>query len=125
MDQERERIVNAAREYGERFRAKLPPDRVPVSGKVFDGEEIANAVDAILEGWWTEGEYSAEFEKELARYVGVPFATAVNSGSSANLVAFYALTSPKLGEKRIKKGDEVISAAAGFPSTGRSRWSWT
>jgi CDP-4-dehydro-6-deoxyglucose reductase, E1 len=114
---ERQEIVEKAREYGKRFSAPLPPNRAPVSGKVFDGDEIANAVDALLEGWWTDGKYCASFERALAEFAGTKFASAVNSGSSANHVAFYALTSPRLGKKRIEKGDEVIGAAAGFPTT--------
>ena len=90
---------------------------VPVSGKVFDTEEITIAVESILEGWWTDGKYSAMFEHRLAQWLGVKYGCYVNSGSSANLIALTALTSVKLGEKRLKKGDEVITVAAGFPST--------
>lgn len=90
---------------------------VPVSGKVFDTEEITIAVESILEGWWTDGKYSAMFEHRLAQWLGVKYGCYVNSGSSANLIAVTALTSVKLGEKRLKKGDEVITVAAGFPST--------
>lgn len=114
---ERGRILEEVRKYARAMDTKVPAGKVPVSGKVFDEEEIANAVDAVLDCWWTEGRYNAEFETALSKYVGTHFALTVNSGSSANLAAFYSLTSKRLGEKRIKKGDEVISAAAGFPTT--------
>lgn len=117
MEERREEVLEKVKVYAKTHIHKLPENKVPVSGKVFDEEEIVNAVDAILEGWWTEGKYCASFEKALADYIGMPFATTVNSGSSANLIAFYALTSHKLGEKRIKEGNEVITAATGFPTT--------
>lgn len=91
---------------------------VPVSGKVFDEKELINMVEAVMAGWWTEGKYAAEFEKKLANFLGLNFCAAVNSGSSANLLALSALTSFRLPkEKRLKKGDEVITVAAGFPTT--------
>jgi len=90
---------------------------VPVSGKVIDSTDICSVVDAALDGWFTTGRFAAEFERELARFVGVRCASLVNSGSSANLAAVSALTSPKLGERRLKPGDEVITVAAGFPTT--------
>ncbi|HPY08864.1 MAG TPA: lipopolysaccharide biosynthesis protein RfbH [bacterium] len=91
---------------------------VPVSGKVFDEKELINMVDAVMDGWWTEGKYAAEFEKKLASFLGLNFCTTVNSGSSANLLALSALTSFRLPkEKRLKKGDEIITVAAGFPTT--------
>lgn len=91
---------------------------VPVSGKVFDENELINMVDAVMDGWWTEGKYAAEFERKFADFLGLKFCTAVNSGSSANLLAFSALTSFRIPvEKRLKKGDEVITVAAGFPTT--------
>ncbi len=117
LDEDRKELLEKIRDYAKTHKHEIPANKVPVSGKVFDEEEIVNATDAILEGWWTEGKYCAEFERSIASYIGLPFATTVNSGSSANLVAFYSLTSHKLGEKRIKKGDEVITAAAGFPTT--------
>jgi len=92
-------------------------DYIPVTGKVLDAADILHAVDASLDGWLTTGRYAANFERELARYFGSRFSLLVNSGSSANLVAFYALTSPKLGERAIQPGDEVITVAAGFPTT--------
>jgi CDP-6-deoxy-D-xylo-4-hexulose-3-dehydrase len=90
---------------------------VPVSGKVLDGEDIAALVDSSLDGWLTAGRFHKDFEKALQRYVGVRNAVFVNSGSSANLVALSALTSPKLGKKALKPGDEVLTVAAGFPTT--------
>lgn len=90
---------------------------VPVSGKVLDADDYENMVRASLDGWLTAGPYHQKFERALARYVGVRNALFVNSGSSANLIALSALTSPKLGAKRLKEGDEVITVAAGFPTT--------
>lgn len=90
---------------------------IPPAGKVIGNGEIQNMVDASLDGWLTTGRFNAMFEKKLADFLGVKFCLSVNSGSSANLVAFSALTSPKLGERAIKKGDEVIGVAAGFPTT--------
>jgi CDP-6-deoxy-D-xylo-4-hexulose-3-dehydrase len=90
---------------------------VPVSGKVLDAEDYVSMVEASLDGWLTAGRFHEEFERALARYVGVRNALFVNSGSSANLVALSALTSPKLGSKAIKPGDEVVTVAAGFPTT--------
>lgn len=90
---------------------------VPVSGKVFDEHELLNLVDSSLDFWLTTGRYAAEFEQRFAEWMGVKHCLLVNSGSSANLVALSALTSPKLGEKRLKPGDEVITVAAGFPTT--------
>jgi CDP-6-deoxy-D-xylo-4-hexulose-3-dehydrase len=90
---------------------------VPVSGKVIDSKDFCTTVDSVLDGWFTTGRFAAEFEKKLARFVGVRSASLVNSGSSANLLAISALTSPKLGERQLKPGDEVITAAAGFPTT--------
>jgi CDP-6-deoxy-D-xylo-4-hexulose-3-dehydrase len=90
---------------------------VPPSGKVLGAAELQNLVEASLDGWLTTGRFNTEFERRLARFVGVRHALTVNSGSSANLVAFSTLTSPKLGERAIKPGDEVITVAAGFPTT--------
>ena len=92
-------------------------DRIQYSGRVYDSDEMVNLVDAALEFWLTSGHYVAEFEKGLADYLSVKHCSLVNSGSSANLCAFMALTSPKLGDRRIKKGDEVIAVAAAFPTT--------
>ena len=90
---------------------------VPVSGKVIDGADISAVVDSALDGWFTTGRFAETFERNLARFVGVRSVSMVNSGSSANLVALSALTSPKLGERRLNPGDEVITVAAGFPTT--------
>lgn len=90
---------------------------VPPSGKLIDAQELKNMVDASLDGWLTTGRFNEQFEKSLAEFIGVKHAITVNSGSSANLVAFSVLTSPKLGDRAIKKGDEVIGVAAGFPTT--------
>lgn len=90
---------------------------IPVTGKVLDEEDILLGVDAALDGWLTAGRFANEFEKDFAAYFNAPRALLVNSGSSANLVAFYALTSPKLGDRAIKPGDEVITVAGGFPTT--------
>ena len=90
---------------------------VPVSGKVIDAADMSAVVDSALDGWFTTGRWAKEFERKLARFVGVRSASLVNSGSSANLVALSALTSPKLGDRQLKPGDEVITVAAGFPTT--------
>jgi CDP-4-dehydro-6-deoxyglucose reductase, E1 len=90
---------------------------IPVTGKVLDEEDILMGVDAALDGWLTAGRFANKFEHDFAKYFGAYKALLVNSGSSANLVAFYTLTSPKLGERSIKPGDEVITVAAGFPTT--------
>jgi len=91
--------------------------RVNYAGRVFDEREMVNLVDSSLDFWLTYGDYSKKFEKQLAEYLDVRWAFLVNSGSSANLLAFYTLTSPLLKEKQVKRGDEVISVAAGFPTT--------
>ena len=91
--------------------------RVNYAGRVFDAKEMQYLVDSALDFWLTYGEYSKRFEKELAKYLGTKYALLVNSGSSANLLAFFALTSPLLKDKQIKRGDEVITVAAGFPTT--------
>jgi CDP-6-deoxy-D-xylo-4-hexulose-3-dehydrase len=90
---------------------------IPPSGKLIDAQELKNMVDASLDGWLTTGRFNELFEKKLAQFIGVDYAITVNSGSSANLVAFSTLTSPRLGERAIKRGDEVIGVAAGFPTT--------
>src|ERR1700689_496909 len=90
---------------------------VPVSGKVIDGADVSAVVDSALDGWFTTGRFAETFERNLARFVGVRSASLVNSGSSANLVALSALTSSNLGDRQLKPGDEVITVAAGFPTT--------
>ena len=90
---------------------------VPVSGRVFDAEDIQSLMEATLDFWLTTGRFAAQFEKEFARYYGLRTATLVNSGSSADLLALTTLTSPKLGDRQLKPGDEVITVAGGFPTT--------
>ncbi len=90
---------------------------VPVSGKVFDSTEIQSLVESALDGWFTTGRFAARFEREFAAFMGVRGASLVNSGSSANLAALACLTSPSLGERRLRPGDEVLTVAAGFPTT--------
>ncbi len=92
-------------------------DYIPVTGKVIDEDDLLFGIDAVMDGWLTTGRYGPKFERAFADYFGSPYSLLVNSGSSANLVAFSALTSPKLGERQIKPGDEVITVAAGFPTT--------
>ncbi|MBO5354880.1 MAG: lipopolysaccharide biosynthesis protein RfbH [Clostridia bacterium] len=92
-------------------------DRISYASRVYDNEEMVNLVDSSLEFWLTSGRYTDQFEREFAKYLGVPYCSLVNSGSSANLLAFMTLTSPLLGERAIGRGDEVITVAAGFPTT--------
>ena len=92
-------------------------DYIPVTGKTIDPNDILYGVDATMDGWLTTGRYAKQFETDLATYIGAKKSLLVNSGSSANLLAFYALTSPSLGKRAIQKGDEVITVAAGFPTT--------
>ena len=94
-----------------------PGDRVCYASRVFDEKEMCSLTDAMLDFWLTTGRFSAQFEKEFAAWLGVKYAHLVNSGSSANLLAFMALTAPELGERRINRGDEVITVACGFPTT--------
>jgi len=116
----RDEILSLTEEY---YRAQLqekafrPGDRISYAGRVFDQEELRSLVDASLEFWLTAGRFTRQFEAGLADYLGVKYCSLVNSGSSANLLAFTALTSPLLGGRRVRKGDEVITAAAGFPTT--------
>jgi CDP-6-deoxy-D-xylo-4-hexulose-3-dehydrase len=117
----RAQILELVRRYR---RAELTPGEfragetlIPTSGKVFDDEELAALVDASLDFWLTTGRFAHKLERGLARYAGVRHAILCNSGSSANLIALSALTSPKLGDRRLRPGDEVITAAAGFPTT--------
>jgi CDP-6-deoxy-D-xylo-4-hexulose-3-dehydrase len=120
----REEILGKTKEYYELVHkpVQMTPfvegqSRVNYAGRVFDEKEMVNLVDSALEFWLTYGRYSAEFEKRLAGYLGVGWSCLVNSGSSANLLAFMTLTSPLLENRRIKRGDEVITVAAGFPTT--------
>ena len=113
-------ILSRVKEYCKVYHQKQPyhcGDYIPYAGRVYDEEELCTLVDASLEFWLTAGRYTKSFEEGLAEYLGVPYCSLVNSGSSANLLAFFALTSPLLGKRRILPGDEVITVAAGFPTT--------
>nr|WP_325212011.1 lipopolysaccharide biosynthesis protein RfbH [uncultured Oscillibacter sp.] len=117
----REEILSLTEEY---YQARFgreepfrPGDRISYAGRVFDQAELRALVDASLDFWLTAGRFTRQFESGLAEYLGTRYCSLVNSGSSANLLAFAALTSPLLGERRIQKGDEVLTAAAGFPTT--------
>src|SRR5687768_17356550 len=106
--------------YDEAFRRSsfVPGEtHVPVSGKSFDAAELQNLVDAGLDFWLTTGRFAAQFEREFAEVFGMRYAMLVNSGSSANLLALSCLTSPSLGERALRPGDEVITLASGFPTT--------
>lgn len=120
-EQDKARILEAVKEYCEKYHMPQTEfkegDRVPYASRVYDSEEMTNLVDSCLDFWLTSGHYTDEFEKEFAKYLGVKHCSLVNSGSSANLLAFMALTSPLLGERSIVRGDEVITVAAGFPTT--------
>lgn len=117
----KQQILELVGEYCDKFHNKKkdfePGDRITYAARVYDKVEMTNLVDSALEFWLTSGRYTDEFEKKLAKYLGVRFCSLVNSGSSANLIAFMALTSPLLGDRQIKRGDEVITVAAGFPTT--------
>lgn len=114
----REKVKQAAREYyKEVFGKKRVFDYIPPSGKLLDEKDLLNMIDASLDMWLTAGRFNKEFEQKFAKYMGVKYALSTNSGSSANLLAFSALTSHKLGDKALKSGDEVISVAAAFPTT--------
>jgi len=116
-----DKILEMVREYCDTYHkqdeAYKEGDRIPYASRVYDHEEMENLVDSALEFWLTSGRYVKEFEKGLAEYLGTKFVSVVNSGSSANLLAFMTLTSPLLKERRIRRGDEVITVAAGFPTT--------
>ncbi len=117
---EKQQILDMVAEYcREQHAAKewKPGDRINYAGRIYDEEELCNLVDASLDFWLTAGKYTKEFEQGLGDYLGVPYCSVVNSGSSANLLAMTALTSPLLKEKRILPGDEVITVAAAFPTT--------
>ena len=120
-EQLRKQIIGLVKEYhAEAFPAKPflgGISTVPVSGKVFDNKELELLVDSSLDFWLTTGRYAEEFEKKFAKVMGMKHAMLCNSGSSANLLAVTALTSSRLGKRALKEGDEVITAAAGFPTT--------
>lgn len=116
----RAKILGFTEEYYKTEHIKPPykeGDPIPYGGRIYDEEEIINLVSSALDFWLTSGPWTERFEKEFAEFLGVKYCSLVNSGSSANLLAFATLTSPKLGNKRIYKGDEVITLAAGFPTT--------
>ena len=119
--QARGQILDMVKEYCDKYHNIQKPFKegqyIPYASRVYDREEMANLVDSALEFWLTSGKYTDEFEKNFADYLGVKYCALVNSGSSANLLAFMALTSPLLGERAIRRGDEVITVAAGFPAT--------
>ena len=118
--QAKEEILALVSKYCDTYHAKpeyKEGDRIPYASRVYDHDEMVNLVDSSLEFWLTSGRYTQEFEKEFAKYLNIKYCALVNSGSSANLLAFMALTSPLLGERAIRRGDEVITVAAGFPTT--------
>lgn len=116
-----DRIIALTKEYCDTYHRKRTEfhegDRIPYASRVYDHEEMCNLVDSALEFWLTAGRYAAAFEKDFAAYLGVKYVSLVSSGSSANLAAFMALTSPLLGDRRVRRGDEIITVAAGFPTT--------
>ncbi len=120
-EQAREQIKEMVAEYYRDFKAKKDDfkegDRITYAARVFDEKEMCALTDAALDFWLTTGRFSDEFEKNFAKWIGVKFAHLVNSGSSANLLAFSVLTAPELGDRQIKRGDEVITVACGFPTT--------
>ncbi len=116
----RQEILKMTAEYCHKYHAKKEykeGDRIPYASRVYDEAEMVNLVDSSLEFWLTSGRFTDKFEADFAKYLGVRYCSLVNSGSSANLVAFMTLTSPLLKERQIKRGDEVITVAAGFPTT--------
>lgn len=122
QEEARQQILDLVADYCENYHIKNkkefePGDRIPYASRVYDANEMVNLVDSALEFWLTSGRYTDEFEAKLAKYLGVRYCSLVNSGSSANLNAFMALTSPLLGDRQVKRGDEIITVAAGFPTT--------
>ena len=116
----RQEILKSVRAYCDKYHTKKEyehGDRIPYASRVYDHEEMVNLVDSSLEFWLTSGRYTDEFEKKLSEFLGVKYCSLVGSGSSANLLAFMTLTSPLLGDRRINRGDQVITVAAGFPTT--------
>ncbi len=120
-EEARRHILGLVADYCETYHNQSAPfqegQRIPYASRVYDSREMVNLVDSALEFWLTSGRYTQQFEERLSAYLGVRFCSLVNSGSSANLAAFMALTSPLLGDRRIRPGDEVITVAAGFPTT--------
>ena len=117
----RDQVKSLAAQYYHEFLKKKEPyrsgDRISYASRVFDEREIQALTDAVLDFWLTAGRFSVQFEEAFSEWLGVKYAHLVNSGSSANLIAFAALTAQELGDRRIKPGDEVITAACGFPTT--------
>lgn len=120
-EEARKDILQAVTDYYHQFKEDktgyVEGDRVPYAGRVYDEKEMCSLTEATLDFWLTSGRYVDKFEKEFAEWLNVKYTSLVNSGSSANLIAFYALTAPELGERAIQRGDEVITVAAGFPTT--------
>ena len=120
-EEARKEIKELVKDYYHQFKEKKNSfkegDRIPYASRVYDENEMMALTDATLDFWLTTGRFANQFEKEFSKYMGVKYAHLVNSGSSANLIAFSVLTAPELGERRIKKGDEVITVACGFPTT--------
>ena len=120
QEEAREEILSLVKSYCDTYHNKKEyklGDRIPYASRVYDSHEMVNLVDSALEFWLTSGRYTDEFEDKLAKYLNVKYCSLVNSGSSANLLGFMALTSPLLGDRRVKPGDEMITVAAGFPTT--------
>lgn len=120
QEKDKEEILKLVSEYCDKYHKEThykDGDRISYASRVYDNDEMVNLVDSSLEFWLTAGRYTVEFEREFAKYLNVKYCSLVNSGSSANLNAFMALTSPLLGDRAVKRGDEVITVAAGFPTT--------
>ena len=121
MEEDKKIILDLVKDYYNKYHVTgeeyAEGDRIPYASRIYDSQEMVNLVDSALEFWLTSGRYTEQFETEFAKFLGVKYCSLVNSGSSANLNAFMALTSPLLGDRRIKRGDEVITVAAGFPTT--------
>lgn len=120
-EQARARILDLVKEYCDTYHSNRkdfqPGDRISYASRVYDSDEMCSLVDSALEFWLTSGRYTREFERRFSEYLGVKYCALVNSGSSANLCAFMALTSPLLGDRQVLPGDEMITVAAGFPTT--------
>ena len=120
-EEDKKQILDLVTEYAQKYHKQnnsfKEGDRIAYASRVYDEKELVNLVDSALEFWLTSGRYTDEFEAKLSKYLGIKYCSLVNSGSSANLLAFTALTSPLLGDRRIVPGDEVITVAAGFPTT--------
>ena len=116
-EQIKELVAQFYHDFKEKKKGFEKGDRVSYASRVFDEKEMQALVDSALDFWLTTGRFSDEFEKKFAEWIGVKYAHLVNSGSSANLIAFTILTAPELGDRQIKRGDEVITVACGFPTT--------